>query len=234
MAGTPDASGRDEAFAFTGRFTVSPINRPGELVHFGIAASRRTPEAATGADTNTVRFRARPETNVSKARFLTTGKIRSTDYTMYGNAELALMKDAVSLQAEYTQVDVHRLAGLKTASFNGYYVYASYFLTGEKKVWLSDEAEYDRVIPKSSKGAWELAARVSNMNLNDNRDGVGNSGWSGDQLHPWAELAHQSELQVDVRHHVGERTTTMRSRTSCRSRRPCRATSSPSSRRASL
>ncbi len=176
VAGTPDATGRDEATAITGRFTVAPINKPGELLHLGIAASRRTTDAASGADTNTVRFRARPETDVSKARFLTTGKIRSTDYTLFGNAELAMMKDAASLQAEFTQVDVHRLAGLKTASFNGYYVFGSWFLTGETKTYLAEEGEFDRVIPKSAGGAWELAVRMSNLNLNDNSSGVGIQG----------------------------------------------------------
>ena len=80
-------------------------------------------------------------------------------------------------------------------------MFVSYFLTGESRPISSKEGEFDRIVPKSLIGAWEIAARVSNMNLND-PDGVGNSRRQGDQLHPRAQLVHQRELQVDARLHV--------------------------------
>jgi len=171
-AGSVDASGRDEGYGLTGRLTVAPINSPGRLLHFGGALSRRTPNGAPAPDTNTVRFRARPETNVSQARFLTTGKIRLVDHWTLYNAEFAGVYGPSSLQAEYTQTNVDRLSGLPSPSFNGGYVFVSYFLTGESRPYLVEEGEFDRVIPKNSGGAWELAARVSTLDLNDNTTGV--------------------------------------------------------------
>ncbi|HVX39202.1 MAG TPA: porin [Gemmatimonadaceae bacterium] len=171
-AGSTDASGRDEGYGLTGRVTFAPINSPGRLVHFGGAISRRTPNGDPAPDTNTMRFRARPETNVSQARFLTTGKIRLVDYATYLNGEFATVYGPASLQAEYTQVDVHRLTGLPTPRFNGGYAFVSFFLTGETRPYLVQEGEFDRVFPKRAIGAFEVAARVSKMDLNDLRTGV--------------------------------------------------------------
>jgi phosphate-selective porin OprO/OprP len=166
-AGQIDESGRPEGYGLTGRVTFLPIHMGRNLLHVGGAFSRRTPDAATGSDTSTVRFRARPETDVSKTRFLTTGKIRYVDYTNYFDGELALVSGPASFQAEYTRVDIHRLGDRKTVSLNGWYAMASFFLTGESRQYVASDGEFDRIYPKSPNGAWEVAARVSRMDLND-------------------------------------------------------------------
>jgi phosphate-selective porin OprO/OprP len=179
VAGTPDATGRSEGYAFTGRLVVVPIRTANSLLHIGGAISRRTPDAAAGADTNTVRFRARPETNISRARFITTGKIRFVDHTNYYSGELAGTYGPLTLQGEYAKVSVNRLDTLKTASFDGMYVSASYFLTGEHRPYMIEDGEFDRVVPKTGIGAWEVAARWSTMDLNDTSPGVGIKGGRG-------------------------------------------------------
>ena len=178
-AGTPDETGRGEGTAVTGRLVVSPIHRDGMVLHFGGAFSRRTPDAAAGADTNTVRFRARPETNISRARFLTTGKVRFVDHTNYYNGEFSGSYGPFTLQSEYTRVALVRLGDRPQATFDGMYVYGSMFLTGEHRPYVMEEGEYDRVVPKSHIGAWEVAARWSTMDLNDTSDGVGINGGRG-------------------------------------------------------
>ena len=178
-AGSVDASGRDEGYAFTGRFTMAPINSEGRLFHVGGALSRRTPPGDAAPDTNTMRLRARPETNVSQARFFTTGKVRLVDHVSLYNAELATVYGPASLQAEYTIEDMHRMNGLATPAFNGSYVFASFFLTGETRPYLVQEGEFDRIVPKSPKGAWEVAARVSGIDLNDPSTGVNILGGKG-------------------------------------------------------
>ena len=177
--GSVDASGRDEGHAFTGRFTFAPMHSEGRILHLGVGLSMRTPNGDPAPDTNTVRYRARPETNVSQARFLTTGKIRNVEHTSLYNGEFSMVRGPLTLQAEYTQADVNRLISLPTASFNGYYVSASYFLTGESRPYIVQEGEYDRVIPKSSRGAWEIAARYSTMDLNDTHTNVNINGGKG-------------------------------------------------------
>jgi phosphate-selective porin OprO/OprP len=177
-AGTPDATGNDESRAYMGRFVWTPVKTDNALLHLGIAANTRTPDAASGADTNTVRFRARPETWISKARFLTTGKIRSVDRTNSFGGELASTLGAATMQAEFVQVNVERLAGLDAPKFRAGYVQMSYFLTGERRPYTMEDAEFDRVIPKTKNGAWEIAARWSKMDLNDPAAGVDIAGGS--------------------------------------------------------
>ncbi|HVA57044.1 MAG: porin [Gemmatimonadaceae bacterium] len=176
-AGDVDESGYSEGYAFTGRFTIAPIHTDRSLVHLGVSASRRTPDGGLPADANQVRFRARPETNVSQVRFLTTGKIKNVDYTNYFNGEFAAVRGPWSVQSEYTIVDVHRLdPALATARFGGGYAFVSYFITGESRPYLPQEGEFDRIFPKSDRGAWEVAARASTMILNDFSPGVNITG----------------------------------------------------------
>lgn len=178
-AGSVDASGRDEGYGLTGRATIAPINSEGRLLHIGGALSMRTPAGDAAPDTNTVRFRARPETNVSQARYFTTGKIRLVDHTSLYNGEFAAVYGPASIQAEYTNATVRRLNDLPNASFNGSYAFVSYFLTGETRPYLVEEGEFDRIVPKSSMGAWEIAARVSGIDLNDPSTGVNILGGKG-------------------------------------------------------
>jgi phosphate-selective porin OprO/OprP len=178
-AGTPDETGRGEAVAVTGRLVISPVHRDGAVLHFGGAFSRRGTDAAAGADTNTVRFRARPETNISRARFLTTGKVRFVDHTNYYNGEFAASYGPATLQSEYTRVALVRLGDRPQATFDGMYVSASVFLTGEHRPYLMQEGEWDRVFPRQKSGAWEVAARWSTMDLNDTSEGVNIKGGRG-------------------------------------------------------
>jgi phosphate-selective porin OprO/OprP len=165
--GQVDETARDEGYALTGRATFAPVLADGRLVHVGVSLSRRTPDADEGSDTNSVRFRARPETFVSQARFLSTGRIRFVDHVSKYNAEAAMVFGPFSLQGEYTQAVVRRLEDRPEASFAGGYVQGSYFLTGESRKYLVDEGEFDRVIPAGRGGAWEVAARYSTLDLND-------------------------------------------------------------------
>ena len=55
-------------------------------------------------------------------------------------------------------------------SFGGWYVQAGYFLTGENRVYDRKSGKYKRVVPHSMVGeggfgAWEVAARYSEMDL---------------------------------------------------------------------
>ncbi len=165
--GAVDETARDEGFGLTGRVTIAPVIKDRQVIHFGVGLSRRTPEAAEGSDTNSVRFRARPETDVSQARFVNTGRIRFVDHTSLYNAEAAVMLGSLHLQGEYTGVAVRRLEDRATAHFSGGYVSASYFLTGDSRKYLVEDGEFDRVLPTRPGGAWELGVRYSTINLND-------------------------------------------------------------------
>jgi len=172
-AGDIDATGRSEGYAGTGRVTFAPLLGARQVLHLGVGLSRRRPDAGEAiADSNQVRFRARPETDISQTRFLTTGRIRNVDYTNYMNGEFAMVVGPASVQAEYTKTQVHRLGERPTASFDGGYVFVSYFVTGESRPYLVRDGEFDRIHPRSRRGALEVAARYSGLDLNDPSPGV--------------------------------------------------------------
>ncbi len=70
--------------------------------------------------------------------------------------------------------DVDGKNGSSSPDFDGYYIQGSYFLTGENRKYKTSSGAFDRVKPrenysqKGGCGAWEVAARYSKIDLNDN------------------------------------------------------------------
>jgi phosphate-selective porin OprO/OprP len=109
--------------------------------------------------------------------------------------EIALVYGPFSVQGEYTWTFINNVAlpspGTSSsgpnwlftnrgASFTGWYAQASYFLTGEHRPYYLEassrnyQATFGRIIPNANfnpktcgLGAWEVAFRVSNLDLND-------------------------------------------------------------------
>ena len=183
-SGDVDATGRDQGYGLTARFTAAPFLARDRVLHVGAAISRRTPDAAAIGSEDRMRIRARPETDVNQARFFSTGRVRDVKYEMLYNVELATVRGPLSGQAEFTLAEMHRyqkgVGGPRpTANFWSGYAFVSYFLTGERRPYLVHEGEFDRIFPRSSRGAWEIAARYSTIDLNDNSAGVGILGGRG-------------------------------------------------------
>jgi phosphate-selective porin OprO/OprP len=164
-------SGENEALNYNLRLNYLPLLKDDAFIHIGGAFGHSVPNANDGG---TVRFRARPETHVAGTRFLTTGKIKKVDsWDQYG-LELAAAYGPVLLQGEYMSVTVNRLENKPTAKFSGYYAFASWMVTGEKRPYSIEEGEpAGRIYPKKkSLGAFELAARISNLDLNHAESGI--------------------------------------------------------------
>ncbi|MEW8469935.1 MAG: porin, partial [Candidatus Thiodiazotropha sp.] len=71
-----------------------------------------------------------------------------------------------SLQGEWMQAKVERDTGTEP-TFDGWYLQASWFLTGESRRYKQDAAKFGRIRPLSEHGALEAAARFSSLDLND-------------------------------------------------------------------
>ncbi|HET7041705.1 MAG TPA: porin, partial [Gemmatimonadales bacterium] len=178
-SGDVDANGQDQGYGLTARFTAAPYLARDRVLHLGFGVSRRTPDAGVAGTANRIRLRARPETDVNQARFYSTGRIANSEYEMLYNVEFATVRGPASGQAEFTMAEVHCYGGRPTANFWSGYAFVSYFLTGETRRYLPHEGEFDRIYPRSSRGAWEIAARYSTIDLNDNSAGVGILGGRG-------------------------------------------------------
>ncbi|MDZ7736879.1 MAG: porin [Gammaproteobacteria bacterium] len=167
-ASNADATGRhnDEGWSYHGRLTAAPVNESDRVIHLGLAGYRYT-----NPPNDQVRFGDRPEMRVDNARVVNTGTIGNVDsYNFYG-FEAAGVYGPFSIQGQYGQVDVSRNSGNQDVNFDGYYIYGSYFLTGESRPY--SKGTFSRVKPNSKfnldggTGAWEIAVRYSNLDLND-------------------------------------------------------------------
>lgn len=130
-------------------------------------------------------FRDRPELRVAGERLVATGNIPAESAWMWG-LEAGLRYKSFYASGEYFQWGVerdHTCSGCNTVApdpdFSGYYVMASYILTGETKRYGAQGSSNSRMqfgAPKPNSpfstggtwGAWEIAARYSVVDLNFN------------------------------------------------------------------
>lgn len=160
-------SGGNAGWGVTGRWTVSPINRDRELVHFGLAGTYRAP--ATGS---TLRIRETPETGFSSVRYVNTGTLSDVDHHASAGAELAGVAGPLSLQGEYIETQISRYSGTETLTFRGSYGFVSWFVTGESRPYKRG-GTFGRIQPRRKSGALELAARYSLLDLNSSTVSAG-------------------------------------------------------------
>ncbi len=145
-------------------------------LHLGVSGDIINPQDGM------VRFRSRPEAHQAP-RYVDTGDF-AADWSYPIAAEVALTLGSLSLQGEYMHAWVDASSG-SDPDFHGFYAFASYFLTGEHRPYHKASGVIDRVIPlenfsisEGGTGAWELAARISYLDLDD-------EGISGGRLWDW-------------------------------------------------
>ncbi len=118
-----------------------------------------------------IRFQSRPESNLSPVDFVDTGFFRASHVDQI-TPELALVWGPFSLQTEYTLalVDSGRTGDPR---FDGFYVEASWFLTGEHRPYAREIGFFRGVRPRRNfdlrggLGAWQLVFRYSWVDLAD-------------------------------------------------------------------
>ncbi|NNF06809.1 MAG: porin [Candidatus Eisenbacteria bacterium] len=157
----------DGEYNVTARVTGLPVysEKGKSLVHVGVAASHSAPSG------DEVKFRARPESHLAP-RFADTGDIASNAVNLLG-FEGAVVQGPISVQGEFVNAQVNQLGG-EDLAFNGFYVEASFFVTGEHRAYKKSSGKFGRVKPEENfssdggSGALELAARFSSLDLDDN------------------------------------------------------------------
>jgi phosphate-selective porin OprO/OprP len=166
--GINDRGDQNQGFGTAGRLLFYPFIQERKLLTVGGAVYYREWRQQEFAD-DYLRFRARPESYVANRRLINTGWMSPLDGTLMYNVEVSGLWGSFHAQGEYTGASVRRV-GKADLSFGGWYVQAGYFLTGENRVYDRKSGKYKRVVPKSMVGeggfgAWEVAARYSEMDL---------------------------------------------------------------------
>ena len=179
------------SYAATGRLGFNPwYEHDGRCVlYFGGAYSFRTFDNLDTLDRYI--YATRIPIRIGSPILLDTTSLVADDSELF-NAQAALVYGPFSVQAEgYAEQGLGIQRGLlapgvprlTNPEFNGAYVQASYFLTGENRVYLRDIGGFGRVRPLEpfyflprnglgsglgsifGKGAWELAARLDYVDL---------------------------------------------------------------------
>lgn len=177
-----DDVGDQRGEAVTGRLTWLPYWHDSGCyyVHLGIADSLRNP------DDDVVRYASRPEARLGANSpnvpdFVDTGLIPANLENRTG-LEAAWINGPFSVISEYMCAAVDQIGG-PNLFFYGGYIQTSYFLTGEHRPYkrtMPNGGCFERVIPNHNFwwasrsgpqgcgwGAWEIAARISHLDGND-------------------------------------------------------------------
>lgn len=150
--------GSKDGWGVTARVTGTAFRKKRRLLHFGAALEYREPDE--------VNYSTRPEANLAN-RLARTGTLHDVDNTITAGLESAAVYNSFSLQGEYMQVNVERNKQRSDPDFDGWYVYGSWFATGEYRRYNAKKGTFKQIRPKSRYGALELAARYSEVDLED-------------------------------------------------------------------
>jgi len=171
-----DYPGRqDENFGTAGRLLFYPLIEDRKFIALGGAVyyrdwRRNVTRDLTDADQKgDLKFAARPEAHIAGSKLIDTGELFSLDDLLMYNLQATGVFGSFHAQAEYTGSRVGR-KGDTDLNFGGWYIQAGYFLTGEQRNYDRRSGKYRRIAPKSvvgegGFGAWEIAARYSEMDL---------------------------------------------------------------------
>lgn len=155
----------DESHAVSARATAAPLVAENRALHLGVWARRRV-----RGDEDGFRYAARANTNFGQ-RFIDTRAFGASDTTL--GLEAALVAGPVSLQGEYARSSAEAVAPVDDdADFDTFYVFGSWFITGESRTYDPEEGVFRREkvrrpVTSGGPGAVELAVRYEHADLSD-------------------------------------------------------------------
>ena len=160
----------ESATQLIGRVTWAPLRTADDSSLLHLAFGYRYSDAREG-----FRFFTEPEFN-SAPNFVDTGfgteaGVLPADWFGTYNAEISWRRGPLWVAAEYTQTDVSN-SDLGDPTFDGYWIGATWALTGEMRPYNPKSGTF-RGLPvaqsvyQGGRGAWELSARWSTLDLTD-------------------------------------------------------------------
>ncbi|HXQ47145.1 MAG TPA: porin [Caulobacteraceae bacterium] len=178
-----------DQLGFVGRIAGTPLFGADWLVHVGAHGSYVARPANTGGpgalgplapNAEVIALSNTQELRVDGTKLINTGNIDARNASSAG-LEFAAQKQNLLLQSEYEQFNVTRNdIGLSSPNFHGWYIEGDWVITGERRAYNKQTAAFDAppvAHPFSwgsgGWGAFELAARYSDMDLNFNAGAPG-------------------------------------------------------------
>jgi phosphate-selective porin OprO/OprP len=181
----------DEQRGYLARAAFLPLRGETYGVHLGVNVTGVIEPADTDAsvaDQQRVRLRERPELRNDTTRFVDTGNISAEGLVAYG-VEAGGYLGALYFAGEAFQIDVDRLGAGSDPRFGGWYLQGAWTLTGERRRWNGANGGFQGIRPANALdprgghwGAWEVAARYSLLDLNDNEGALGSAAIAGETV----------------------------------------------------
>jgi phosphate-selective porin OprO and OprP len=179
VAGALHTGSNQQQLGATARATYQVLQSNNYYLHLGVDGEYVfTPRAngnSAASNASTLSFSDRPELRVDPTTFLNTGAIPAKNAGAFG-PEIAGGLGSAFFQAEYYHIFIDQSGQSATAptprlNFDGYYVQASYVLTGESRKYIPTTGAYSGVRPNrpvgsGGWGAWEVAVRWAHVDLN--------------------------------------------------------------------
>ncbi|WP_206413359.1 OprO/OprP family phosphate-selective porin [Lysobacter enzymogenes] len=159
-----DLLGDNQGRTLGGRAVFNPIKDDTQVLHLGLSASNEKRED------DTLRVQVRPEAFLTARRLVDSGALNRVEGISRYGLEAIWQRGPLLVQSEYLRIGVDRY-GAPDYSADGYYLAASWVLTGEKRSYKS--AAFGNLKPSRDWGAVELAARYSHIDLNDPGSAIG-------------------------------------------------------------
>ncbi len=111
-------------------------------------------------------FRYRPESGITDVRYVNTGVIGGAKALIRWGIDVVGVAGPFSIQGEYIGTEVVRDNDFRDVGFHGWYVFLSWFPTGESRNYL-ENGVIGGIRPIHKYGAVELAVRFSGIDLTD-------------------------------------------------------------------
>jgi phosphate-selective porin OprO and OprP len=174
--------GTSEQYGGVVRVAGNPISGNGYSVHIGADAEWLIqPPRNLVTQAQTLALSDRPELRIDPTTLISTGAIANVSGAQVYGVEAAATYGPLMAQGEYYWFNIDRSAntglppfGAPSLKFDGGYAQLGYVLTGETRAYNPATASYGGIKPANpfslaggGWGAWEVAGRVSTMNLND-------------------------------------------------------------------
>ena len=175
-------AGTSEQLGAVARVAGQIVSGPDYSVHLGGEAEWLiTPPRNLITGPQTLTLSDRPELRIDPTTLISTGAIANVSSAQVYGVEAAATYGPLIVQGEYYWFNIDRNAntglppiGAPSLKFQGGYAQAGWVLTGETHPYNTAAASYLGIKPKNpfslqggGWGAWEIAGRVSTMDLND-------------------------------------------------------------------